>query len=136
MYRIYNKLKESILDNLYREDQKERNRYKKYLIKYQDYKIASAKYANDFSRRTDDIFNDTDRLEIAKDYIKKNINDIVNSDNLKRKSWLLVQHMDNDTDFQEWFIKFLSENSEEYKYLYDRIQINLGKSQKYYTQDV
>jgi hypothetical protein len=135
MYKVYKSFRESLLDKLVKADQDERNAYEKeYLNKYGDWKLASVKYAKDNNRKSDDIFGDVERLEVAKDYIKKNIRTITDSSGELSKAWLLVQHMDNDVEFQQWFIKFLSKKSEEYKYLYDRIQNNLGLPQKYTTQ--
>jgi len=55
--------------------------------------------------------------------------------------WLLVQHMDDDKEFQSLCLqkmgKLLSKNEVnkiDYGYLYDRVQVNGGKPQKYGTQ--
>ena len=55
--------------------------------------------------------------------------------------WLLVQHLDFDPDFQEAVLKKMkievenkNANPENYAYLLDRVQLNMGEKQVYGTQ--
>jgi hypothetical protein len=55
--------------------------------------------------------------------------------------WLLVQHMDTDIEFQkhclvlmEKLLPFKEVRFVDYGYLYDRVQVNSGKPQRYGTQ--
>lgn len=57
--------------------------------------------------------------------------------------WLIVQHSDNDIDFQKNVLKDMGRaikkgdiNKRNYAYLYDRVAVNSGKKQKYGTQMV
>ena len=58
-----------------------------------------------------------------------------------RNFWLLVQHLDFDPDFQEAVLKKMkievenkNANPENYAYLLDRVQLNMGEKQVYGTQ--
>lgn len=58
-----------------------------------------------------------------------------------QNAWLLVQHMDNDVDFQELILKKLEDlwqkneiKKANYAYLYDRVQVNRGRLQRYGSQ--
>lgn len=58
-----------------------------------------------------------------------------------KKFWLLVQHLDFDPDFQEAVLKKMkievenkNANPENYAYLLDRVQLNMGEKQVYGTQ--
>jgi len=122
------------LKSLYDEDQRERNEYKNYLNQYDNWKSAAKAWIKDKKRSPDDVFNDKERLKQAKQLISTNIDQIVNSKKLKDIAWLLVQHMDNDVQFQKWFLQHLSTRTKNYRYLSDRIATNSGLPQKYGTQ--
>lgn len=125
------------LRSLYEADQKIRKEYKLYLDKYQDWRMSSKEWLKNHPEFTEhDIFGDKDRLDQARTIIKENIDNIIKDKQLTNMAWLLVQHMDNDIAFQKWFINYLKEESEEYKYLTDRISVNQNKPQKYNTQQV
>lgn len=64
-----------------------------------------------------------------------------NGKKISHTFWLLVQHCDHDSDFQKAVLKAMKKelNNEnvdkvDYAYLYDRVQINIGKKQLYGTQ--
>ncbi len=54
--------------------------------------------------------------------------------------WLLAQHCDFDIKLQQNALKIIekykSQDSSEYKYLYDRISCSLTGTQKFGTQDI
>jgi hypothetical protein len=128
-------LGESALDQLYSQDQAERNEYRNhYLSKYPDWKQAAAAFAKKYGRKTDDIFDDAERAARAKQLIQTNINEIKGNSSELNKAWLLVQHMDKDAEFQQWFLQHLKQGTEEHKYLHDRVAVNSGRKQQYGTQ--
>jgi hypothetical protein len=124
MYRVYKKLLEGFLDKWYKEDQAERESYQSYIDSYKDPELATVKFAKDHKRKIDDLFNNKDRYEKVKTYIKKNIEEIKISDSLKNKCLLLVRDMREDLEFQMWFLSFLNKDSEEYTHLKNIIEKN------------
>ncbi len=64
-----------------------------------------------------------------------------NGKKISHTFWLLVQHCDHDTDFQKAVLKAMKKELKDenvdkidYAYLYDRVQVNIGKKQLYGTQ--
>lgn len=123
-----------MLKILHDEDQNERNQYTTYLKKYPDWQQAAKQFAKDKNRSTDDIFNDAPRLKLAKEIIQSNIKQIKANPSQLEMAWLLVQHMENEEPFQQWFLKHLKKGSSNWKYLTDRILTNKNMPQKYGTQ--
>jgi len=119
---------------LVRDDQKKRNEYTKYLDKYDDWREAAKMYASDTDADKNDLFGDAVRVPEAQSLIKKYLDVILSDKKILDDAWLLVQHMDNDIEFQEWFLSKLPKNSSNYRYLYDRVEGNRGRKQKYNTQ--
>lgn len=119
---------------LVRDDQKKRNEYTKYLDKYDDWREAAKMYAIDTDADKNDLFGDAVRIPKAQSLIKKYLDVILSDKKILNDAWLLVQHMDNDIKFQEWFLSKLPKNSSNYRYLYDRVEVNRGRNQKYNTQ--
>lgn len=130
----YIKLNDDLL-KLYSADQKERNEYQSYLKKIDNWQNASKKWIKDKNRNQNDIFNDKFRSTQAKKLIIDNIKEIIVNKKLLNMAWLLVQHMDNDVSFQKQFLNYLQPQSQEYKYLFDRIAVNSGEEQQYNTQN-
>lgn len=124
----------TMIQNLYDQDQAERREYKGYLAKFPDWKKAAAAWSQDKQRNPNDVFDDTTRLQQAKQLISQNIDKIKMNPSWLKMAWLLVQHMDNDLPFQKWFIQHLRKGGQNWQYLTDRILVNQGKSQKYGTQ--
>lgn len=81
-----------------------------------------------------DVFDDKNRLLQARELIGNNIEEIRQDKNALNSAWLLVQHMDDDPGFQKWFHKFLKQNTNAYRMLYDRRAVNAGIPQQSYTQ--
>lgn len=123
------------LHELYRQDQEMRNKYSDYLRRYPNWVDAAEEFANDHGTSKSDIFSDKPRQEKAKRLIKDNIKEITQDGKLLDLAWLLVQHMDNDLSFQKWFLAYLPEGSENYKYLSDRVLRGEGKKQRFGTQN-
>lgn len=124
----------SQLADLYQADQAERTAYQAYLKKYPDWQQAAAAWVKDKKRSPDDVFDDKARLTKAKALIQQNAQSIVSDSSLTKMAWLLVQHMDYDVAFQKEFLKYLKPETEEYKYLTDRVASNMGQKQVYGTQ--
>jgi LPS O-antigen subunit length determinant protein (WzzB/FepE family) len=124
----------SELQNLYNQDQSERQRYQKYLTRFSSWQQAADGWAKDTGRDSNDIFADKERLQKAKQLIIQNIQQI-KTPTLIKMAWLLVQHMDDDISFQKWFLDRLEKGTTEWKYLSDRISIAQGMPQKFGTQN-
>jgi hypothetical protein len=134
-FRLY--LESQFIDKLnqaYAEDQHERQEYKSYLAKFKDWRQAAEMWAKDKSRSPNDLFNDKQRLNIVKNIITNHIEEIKLDKKLLKTSWLLVQHMDDDVNFQKWFLNQLNKRTQNYRYLYDRVAVNSNLPQKYNTQ--
>jgi hypothetical protein len=131
MYNFKKRLLELVND-----DQEIRNKYVVYLKRYKKWEIARDKWVEDTGVNPTAIFNDGPRLKEASELIKQNINVIKNDSEFIEKIAVLVQHMDYDVDFQKWFYKYLPKTSQWRKFMYDRIAVNSGKSQKYGTQTI
>jgi len=125
---------EKELSTLVSSDQSGRNKYKEYLKKYTNWQDAAASYASDTGADKNDLFGDAGRISKAQSLIKKHLDVILSNEDILNNAWLLVQHMDNDVKFQTWFLSKLPKNSENYRYLYDRVMVNLERKQKYNTQ--
>jgi len=125
---------EKELSTLVSSDQSGRNKYKEYLKKYTNWQDAAASYASDTGADKNDLFGDAGRISKAQSLIKKHLDVILSNKDILNNAWLLVQHMDNDVKFQTWFLSKLPKNSENYRYLYDRVMVNLERKQKYNTQ--
>jgi len=97
----------------------------------------------------DDPFLDKQTRAMAKPLIEKHIDEIAASPDdsygsVKYNAWLLIQHMDDDVQFQRWFLQHLDPNSttpasgpngnNPYQMLHDRVNINNGQPQQFNTQ--
>jgi len=123
------------LENFYVQDQTERQQYQTYLKKFPKWQEAAAQWAKDKNRNLNDLFNDAPRLKQAKKIITKNIEQIKSNQKMIKISWLLIQHMDEDVIFQQWFLNHLKKGTTEYEYLTDRVAVNNGLPQQYNTQN-
>jgi hypothetical protein len=121
---------------LYDKDQEERNEYQSYLKSHGDWKQAAAAWSRDKKRSQNDVFDDGQRLQQAKQLIQNNLDQIKSSPEYLKMAWLLVQHMDNDVAFQQWFLQHLKKGTTNHRYLTDRILTNQGLPQKYNTQNL
>ena len=119
-------------------DQAPRNQYMQLIQQLNgDWQAAQQKWiaqGND----PNDMFGDisTGRGANAKTFIQQNIETIKQSPEATKAAWLLVQHMDYDVQFQQWFLQHLNPETEDYKYLSDRVNVNTGQPQQYGTQNV
>ena len=125
-----------ILKGLYDQDQAERREYQNYLTRFPDWQQAVAAWTKDKQRSPDDVFGDAPRFKQAKEVISKNIKQIKKIPSWRNMAWLLVQHMDSDLPFQQWFLQHLPKDTTDWKYLTDRVLVNQGLPQKYSTQNV
>jgi hypothetical protein len=137
--RINDIMIENALANFVAQDQKERNEYQ-HFVKTDangDWETGAKLYAKSKNRSEDDIFGDRDRLnqftKMKFDFSKFTAKDWNNY-------WILAQHADYDRNFQKQALaiikQYLGEDSEEFKYLYDRISCGLDGKQKFGTQDI
>ena len=126
-----------ILSQMAKEDQLERNEYNNLVHNefYGDYEKGGDEYSKIKNRDRDDIFGDRDRLS---NFIKMNFD----FDSFNRKDWdnywILSQHSDQFPEFQEEALKiikkYLGDEDDNFKYLYDRISCKKNGRQKYGTQ--
>jgi len=131
----------SIMQSLVSKDQSERQEYANFVKTKMngDYDAAAKKYAELKNRSEDDIFGERERL---KSFIKQaqtfDFNEFTDSD--WENFWLLAQHADFDVGFQKSALEKIKNqfgtNSQNYKYLHDRITCNTNSTQKYGTQDI
>jgi hypothetical protein len=131
----------SIMQSLVSKDQSERQEYANFVKTKMngDYDAAAKKYAELKNRPEDDIFGERQRL---KSFIKQSqsfdYKEFTDSD--WQNFWLLAQHADFDVGFQKSALEKIKAkfgtNSQNYKYLHDRITCNTTGTQKYGTQDV
>ena len=126
------------LSSLVAQDQSERNEYKNF-VKSQaggDWSKGAKMYALLKKRPSNDIFGDAARLN---QFMKMEFDFDKFTDKDWKNYWLLAQHCDNNRDFQKNALsiieKYLGTDHSHYKYLYDRISINLTGKQKYGTQN-
>jgi len=124
------------LQQLYDADQAVRKEYQDNYLSKMDWQEAAKAWANDKGTPVDDIFGDSERLPKAKAIIEKNLDAIIVDPKSTQLAWLLVQHMDNDIEFQKVFLSKLKPNTQEFKYLTDRVNVGEGKPQEYGTQSV
>jgi len=119
-----------------KEDQQPRNEYVKYLAKYPSWQEASKAWQKEKQVPPDDVFGDRKRQPEYKKFISDHLEAILTNPKATSNAWLIVQHMDNDVEFQEWFLSKLDSASEDFQYLYDRVAVNRGNPQKFNTQRV
>ena len=137
--RISDILTENVLANFVAQDQKERNEYQNFVKTKAkgDWELGAKLYAQSKNRSEDDVFGDRERLEKFKKmkfdfsaFTEKDWNDY----------WLLAQHTDFDRNFQKQALSTIEQHlgvdSQEFKYLYDRISCGLYGKQKFGTQDM
>lgn len=131
----------TMMQSLVNKDQSERQEYANFVKTKMggDYASAAKKYAELKNRPEDDIFGE---LEQLKSFIKQSqtfdYKEFTDSD--WENFWLLAQHADFDVEFQKSALgkiktKF-GTNSQNYRYLHDRITCNINGTQKYGTQDI
>jgi len=134
---IYNLKELALADQTIRKEYKE-----DYLDKSNCWEEARDKWIKDKNPSSPkDIFGDTNRLKEARLLIETNINQILNNSKALTLAWILVQHMDDQISFQQYFLqkmkeKNFGEESSEFRFLTDRILVNSGEQQKYNTQKV
>lgn len=129
----------SILHNLALQDQNERNKYKQFISTKMnnDYHKGAKKYSQLHNRSEDDIFDDATRQNIF-----RNLNFDFNYFSEKEwySYWILVQHADDDPNFQKKALRhiasYLGQNNDYYRFLFDRISCNQYGVQKYNTQNI
>lgn len=132
-------LSESVLSNLVQQDQSERQQYQTFVKTKAggDWDKGAELYAQWKHRPADDIFGERARLtrfiSTQFDFSKFSPEDWNNY-------WTLAQHCDFDRNFQKQALaviaKSLGQNSEQYKYLHDRISCGLTGKQQFGTQDI
>ena len=137
--RINELLFESQLASLVAQDQKERSEYQRFVQTQTngDWSKGAELYAKIKHRSPDDIFGEKERLiqftKMSFDFSNFDESDWNNY-------WLLSQHCDFDKKFQQQALKniqkYKGQNSNEYKYLYDRISCGLNGTQTFGTQTV
>ena len=136
--RIHDILVENSLASLVAKDQQERQEYMSFVKSKVngDYNKGAQLYAKLKNRSKDDIFGEKKRL---RQFTKMKFDFNTFSDNDWEHYWTLAQHSDFDRQFQKRALKIISrhrcKDSQEYKYLYDRISCGLNGTQKYDTQD-
>jgi Protein of unknown function (DUF5661) len=126
------------LKNMFDADQKPRLEYQELIRKNNgDWEAARQQWIAQ-GENPDDMFGDvaTGRAAEAKSFIEQNIETINQSPEATKAAWLLVQHMDFDVPFQQWFLTHLEPGTENYKFLSDRVNVNTGQPQEFGTQGV
>ena len=137
--RLHEFLVENQLAALAAKDQQERQEYAAFVKSKAngDYNKGAQLYAKLKDRSSDDIFGEQERLQ---QFTKMKFDFNTFSDSEWEQYWTLAQHSDFDRQFQKQALKIISQykgnNSQEYKYLYDRISCGLNGTQKYNTQDI
>jgi hypothetical protein len=127
------------LQNFYDADQAPRLEYQDLINQNNgDWQKVKQQWIADGKGTENDVFNDisSGRSEQSKQYIKQNINEIMQDPKAVNKAWLLVQHMDTDPEFQQWFWHYLdpTKHQQEYQYLTDRMAVGQGLPQQFNTQ--
>lgn len=127
------------LAHLVTQDQQERNEYQHFVQTKAngDWDNGAKLYANLKHRNPDDIFGEKERLN---SFTKMIFDFDTFTDTDWDNYWLLSQHCDFDVKFQQRALeiieKYKGQDSNKYKYLYDRISCNLTGTQKFGTQDI
>lgn len=130
---------DSQLAVLVAQDQKERNEYKNFVQTKAngDWDEGAKLYAKLKNRNPDDIFGEKERLIR---FTKMNFDFKSFNDNDWDNYWLLAQHCDFDISYQQQALKtikkYRGQESNHYKYLYDRISCSLNGTQKFGTQNI
>lgn len=127
----------NVLKTLAEQDKAERDMYLQYVIRFGgDCTLAAVVYAKDFNRDANDLFNDFTRQatlnNLTLDYTEFTLEDWNNY-------WLLAQHNDIDRKAQKLALANIASygtNSEEFKYLSDRIECAESGTQTYNTQNI
>lgn len=137
--RIREVVKESLLSALVQKDQQERQQYQNFVKSKAsgDWNKGATLYAQAKHRPANDIFGERARLnqfiQAQFDFSKFGPEDWDHY-------WTLAQHCDFDRNFQKKALQKIEQHlgteSEQYKYLYDRISCGLTGKQKFGTQDV
>lgn len=129
----------NVLAKLAQQDQSERRRYQDFVKTKinNNWELGAKLYAKSHNRQSDDIFDDRKRLN---QFLKMKFDFSTFSKEDWHNYWLLAQHLDWDRAFQKQalnnILKYLGKESEEYKYLYDRIQCGTSGTQTFGTQDI
>lgn len=130
---------ENILSSLVSQDQRERQEYQNFVKTRTngDWNKGAQLYAQFKKRSPTDIFGERQRLN---SFVKMKFDFSKFSKQDWHNYWILVQHCDFDRKFQQnalnLIAKGVGQNSEEFKYLSDRISCALTGNQKYGTQDI
>lgn len=129
----------SQLNSLVAQDQQERNQYQQFVNGQTngDWETGAKLWAEKHNRPEDDVFGDKQRLN---QFMKMQFKFDTFSKSDWHNYWLLAQHCDFDRNFQKQalanILKYVGKESEEYKYLYDRIQCGQEGTQTFGTQDI
>jgi hypothetical protein len=124
------------LKRMYKEDQDSQNALRTSFMEKKDRKITDS-----INKRIKVIFKDN--YKTVKNYFETNgYPNIKSNDKFTSFAfWIIVQHCDHDVQFQNSVLKSMKKyvkskdvNLENYAYLYDRVNKNLGKEQLYGTQ--
>lgn len=132
-------LKENTLSSLVAADQRERQEYQDFVKNNAngDYTVGAKLYAKVKKRPLNDLFGEHERL---KQFINTNFDFDSFSEIDWKNYWLLAQHCDFDRNFQREALKkikkYLGTNTDEYRYLYDRLSCAMYGRQKFNTQNV
>jgi hypothetical protein len=116
------------------EDQAARSKYAVLLNQYDNWEQARDEWIATTKCDPDDLFGDKRRCQMVKR--------ILHEENSQSWSdlWLLTQHFDFDRKFQQKVLNSieggLGKDSDEYRYLADRISCGLSGSQLYGTQEI
>jgi len=130
----------SYLEQLVKKDQNERNQYISFVKSNGgDYDQGSKDYAKKHGRKVDDIFGEkADNIGFitkAKGFQFQSF-----SEKDWKNFWLVCQHCDFDRNFQKWALdkikKYLGDDNDHFKYLWDRVSCGLTGRQNYGTQDI
>lgn len=137
--RVKEVIVESLLSALVQQDQSERQQYQTF-VKTQaggDWNKGAQMYARAKRRPANDIFGERARLN---KFIQTKFDFATFTPEDWNNYWTLAQHCDFDRNFQKQALAAIEQNlgqdSEQYKYLYDRISCGLTGKQKFGTQDV
>jgi hypothetical protein len=128
-----------MLSALVAQDQGERKAYQSFVKTKAngDWNKGAQMYAKLHNRNTDDIFGEKDRLQ---KFIEAKFDFKTFTQDDWKNYWLLAQHCDHDRQFQQKALnaiaKYVDKESNEFKYLSDRISCGLHGTQKYGTQDI
>ena len=128
------------LETIAKQDQAERNEYRKNYLEPLGYEAGIKKWLQDKNRQPDDVFDDKKNHASIKTILSEIIqkNKPLAPTQL-RNAFLVTQHLDANRPAQQAFLGFLQKHhpeSESFKYLHDRLSCASTGKQTFGTQDI